>query len=58
VNISFPTQAGHSYSVLATGSLTLPVTWSTLATVSGNGAVQTVQDTISGTARYYRVAMQ
>ena len=58
VNISFPTQQGHSYAVLSASSLTAPVTWTTLTTITGSGSTQTATDTVSGTARFYRVAVQ
>lgn len=58
VNISFPTQIGHTYYVLSTTSLSFPVTWSTNSTVGGTGSVQTVPDTIGGGAKFYRLQIQ
>jgi hypothetical protein len=58
VSITFPTQQGHSYTVLSASGLTAPVTWTTLTTISGTGSPQTATDTVTGTARFYRVATQ
>ncbi|HVU26283.1 MAG TPA: hypothetical protein VHG71_00840 [Verrucomicrobiae bacterium] len=53
--ISFPTQNGFSYQVLYKASLTDP-TWTSLGSpVSGNGSVQSVNDTIGVGSRFYRV---
>ena len=54
VNISFPTQAGASYRVFYNSTLT-GGTWSLLATVPGNGSVQTVSDPNTSGQRFYRV---
>jgi hypothetical protein len=58
VTIGFATQANHVYTVSYTSSLSAPIAWSTLTVINGNGAVQTATDTISGSARYYRVLAQ
>jgi hypothetical protein len=58
ISISFATQAGHAYTVLYSSSLNSGAVWSTLTTVNGNGNTQTVTDTISGAARFYRVSAQ
>ncbi|HWY76637.1 MAG TPA: hypothetical protein VN281_13515, partial [Verrucomicrobiae bacterium] len=58
IQISFPTQINHQYTVLYTGSLNAPATWSTLTLIEGDGTTKTVTDTIGGSARFYRVAAQ
>ncbi|HLX94350.1 MAG TPA: hypothetical protein VKU37_01260 [Verrucomicrobiae bacterium] len=59
VSIKFPTQNGHSYTVLYSTSLN-PASWQTLSSgINGDGTVKTVTDSTSGGAqRFYRVAAQ
>jgi hypothetical protein len=55
VDLSFPTQLGHTYTVLVTSSLTAP-NWSPVgAAIVGDGTVHVVAETISGTQGYYTV---
>jgi len=56
--ISFPTQAGHSYTVSYTSSLQAPVTWTQLTVIAGDGTVKTATDALSSSARFYRVTAQ
>jgi len=58
VTISFPTLQGHSYTVYSANRLTGPITWSPVTTIPGTGSTQSATDTVSGTARYYRVGAQ
>ena len=58
ITISFPTQSGLSYQLLYKNSLTDPI-WTPIGSpVSGNGAVQSVSDTVGGSKRFYRVQIQ
>jgi len=54
VQISFPTQLGASYRVFYSTSL-IGGTWSLLTTVPGTGTVQSANDIITGSQRYYQV---
>jgi len=56
--ISFPTQAGHSYTVSYTSSLHAPITWTQLTVIAGDGTVKTATDALSSSARFYRVTAQ
>jgi hypothetical protein len=58
VNIAFATQSNHNYTVSYASSLSAPVVWSNLTTLSGNGAIQTAADTVGSGTRYYRVLAQ
>lgn len=51
--VSFPTKAGSSYSVYSSTSLT--GSWVLVNTVAGNGSVKSVNDSIAGGARFYKV---
>jgi len=57
ISIQFPTQSGFSYTVLYSGSLT-PANWQTLTTITGDGSVKTVTDTMGSSPRFYRVSVQ
>jgi hypothetical protein len=59
VSIKFPTQSGHSYTVLYSTSLN-PASWLTLSSgIAGDGTVKTVTDSTTGGAqRFYRVQAQ
>lgn len=58
VAISFPTVTGSTYQVQYKNHLT-DATWSSLgSSVSGNNAVRTVNDTVGGGSRFYRVQVQ
>jgi hypothetical protein len=58
VTIHIPTQSGHSYTVYYSGSLSSP-NWQTLgSSITGDGTVKTATDSVSGTARFYRVQAQ
>jgi hypothetical protein len=52
--ISFPTLAGLTYRVMYNSSLTSG-SWTVLATVSGDGAVKSVNDPATSGQRYYKV---
>ena len=54
ISIKFPTQEGVNYTVLYSTALN-PASWNTLTSVAGNGAVETVTDTISGSQKFYKV---
>jgi hypothetical protein len=55
VQLQFATQSGYSYQVVYKNSLT-DTTWTALGgAVTGNGSAQTVTDTISNAARFYRL---
>lgn len=55
---SFQTEPGKSYSVSASDSLSSPG-WQTLTTISGDGSVKVVTNSVSGvTQRFYRVIEQ
>jgi hypothetical protein len=56
--ISFRTQTGFTYQVQYKNQLT-DTTWTNLGSpVTGNGSVQSVTDTFSGTSRFYRAQVQ
>jgi len=58
IQISIPTQAGHSYTLWHTGSL-LPASWSQVGgTLVGDGTVQVVPQSLTGYQGYYRVMAQ
>jgi len=58
VNISFPTQSGHSYQVQWTGSLSSP-SWNNADLVVGDGSTKTVSyATAAASSRFYRVQIQ
>jgi hypothetical protein len=54
IQLSFPTQSGANYTVQYTSSLSNPH-WQTLETVSGNDYTQTATDSMSPSARFYRL---
>jgi hypothetical protein len=56
--LSFPTQAGHSYTVQYKDGLTAG-TWTPLgAAVTGDGSVKSVSDGPLGAKRFYRLTIQ
>lgn len=56
--LSFPTQAGSTYTVYYKNNLTDP-TWTQLGSpVSGNGSIMSVLDGISQSHRFYRLTIQ
>jgi hypothetical protein len=57
IAIKFPTESGYSYTVQYSSSLS-PANWQTLTTVSGDGTIKTVTDTMSGAQQFYRVEAQ
>lgn len=57
VKLSFPTLYGPQYNVLYTTDL-LKGPWQTLTSVTGDGTVKTVTDTIGSAQRYYIVNTQ
>ena len=58
VLISFPTQSGHSYTVLHATSLTSG-SWTPVAgPISGNGSMNTVTQAVNGATGFYRVQAQ
>ena len=54
VQLSFQTQSSGNYTVQYKTNLT-DATWQTLTTVSGNGALQSVPDSVNQTSRFYRL---
>jgi hypothetical protein len=52
--ISFPTLAGSSYRVLSNSSLTSG-SWSVVATVTGNGSMETVSTPATGSQMFFKV---
>jgi hypothetical protein len=58
VQLKFQTQPGSSYTVLYKNSL-VGGTWQTLGSaIPGDGTVKTVSDTMTGSARFYRLQIQ
>jgi len=58
LNLSFPTQSGHTYTVVYKSSLAAP-TWTPVGSpISGNGSAQAVLQTLTGTQGYYTVTVQ
>jgi hypothetical protein len=58
ITIKFPTTTGSNYQVLYKTNLT-DASWTALGSpIAGNNAVQSVQDTITGSHRFYRVQIQ
>jgi len=57
INLSFPTQLSHAYTVQYRTSLTVGA-WSTLTTTNGTGSTVVVTDPTSGAGRFYRVSVQ
>jgi hypothetical protein len=58
IHISFPTQNGYGYQLLYKNLLTDP-NWTSLGSpISGNGSVQSVNDSAAGNTRFYRVQVQ
>lgn len=57
--LQFPSQSGVNYWVEHAASLTPPIAWQTLTTLTGNGGVMQVADTsATDAARFYRVRAQ
>jgi hypothetical protein len=57
VVLTFPAQTQHLYQVMGKYNLTDP-TWSPLATLSGNGSVQSWSEPASQARRFYRLIVQ
>jgi hypothetical protein len=57
IQLQFPTQAGHNYTVVYKSTLT-GGTWLTLTTVPGDGTVKTVNDPVGAGPRFYRLQIQ
>ncbi|MGH7972274.1 MAG: hypothetical protein ACREIC_26480, partial [Limisphaerales bacterium] len=57
VSLSFPTALGLSYLVQFSDTLASP-NWQPLKTVTGNGAVQTVTDSMTAPQRFYRLTLE
>jgi hypothetical protein len=58
VQISIPTQAGYNYTVWYSASLA-PASWSQVGgTISGDGTMHAVNESLSGTNGFYRVKAQ
>jgi len=55
LNISFPTETGYTYQVQYKSGLTVPTWTSVGSAITGDGAVQTVIESLSGTQGYYQV---
>ena len=57
--VNFTTGSSGTYTLRASSSLTTPIaSWTTLGSVSGNGAVQSLTETITTTPRFYRISAQ
>ena len=57
-SIHIPTQSGHSYTVQYSTSLN-PANWQTLgSSITGDGTVHTVNDSMTAGPRFYRVQVQ
>jgi hypothetical protein len=58
VQISLPTQSGYSYQIQYKNSLT-DANWTPLGSaINGNGSIQSANDSITGTSRFYRAQVQ
>jgi hypothetical protein len=58
IQLQFPTQTGHNYTVLWNNSLT-GGTWQALAAaVTGDGTVKIVPDTVGSSPRYYKLLIE
>jgi hypothetical protein len=58
LNLAFPTESGHNYTVVYKSSLTAS-TWTPVGSViTGNGSVTNVTETLTGTQGYYTVITQ
>jgi hypothetical protein len=58
IHISFPTQTGYSYQLQYKNNLT-DANWISLGSpLSGNGSIQTIDDSAAGNTRFYRVEIQ
>jgi len=55
--LSFATQTGFTYTVQYKNNLT-DATWATLGSVSGDGTVKSLNDTMTQSSRFYRLAVQ
>ncbi|HVM50663.1 MAG TPA: immunoglobulin domain-containing protein [Candidatus Acidoferrum sp.] len=55
INLSWPSTSGVTYEVLSGNSLTSPITWSTNATVAGDGTTKSVAYPTSATQKFYRL---
>lgn len=58
IHLSFPTQSGYSYTVYYKNNLT-DANWTPLGgSVAGDGTVKAVNDSASGSSRFYRLTIQ
>jgi hypothetical protein len=58
ITISFPTQNGSNYQLLYKNSLT-DLTWTPIGSpVPGNGAIESINQPVTGTARFYRIQVE
>ncbi|MDB6016476.1 MAG: hypothetical protein JWR19_965 [Pedosphaera sp.] len=58
IHIAFPTQTGYSYQLLYKNHLT-DANWTPIGSpISGNGAVQTANDSAAGNTGFYKVQVQ
>jgi len=58
ITISFPSQNGSSYQLLYKNNLTDPV-WTPIGSpVPGNGSIESINDTVGGSTRFYRVQIE
>jgi hypothetical protein len=58
ITLSFPTETGHTYTVVYKSTLNAP-SWTPLGSaVNGTGSTVTVSETISGSAGFYTVTVQ
>ncbi len=58
VNFSFLSQAGVTYKLESTASLTKPITWSVSQTISGDGSTKAIQEPLASGNRFYRLTIQ
>ncbi len=58
IQLTIPTQAGYTYKVMFTGSLTPPIAWSQVGSIPGDGTVHVVPETVTGLQGYYQVTAQ
>jgi hypothetical protein len=61
LNLAFPTEAGHSYTVRYASTLTSPPSWTPVAgqvAIAGTGAVKNETEPLTGAQGYYTVTVQ
>jgi hypothetical protein len=59
LNLAFPTETGHNYTVMYASTLTGPPSWTPVGSViAGTGSVVNVLKGLTGTQGYYTVIVQ